>query len=69
MWDKKKGNPKYEQKDDNSWLGPYIIKKKFDKEKYYLTGLDGRNMPLPMDGSLLRPYVHVTWLLQGPNPR
>jgi hypothetical protein len=37
MWDKKKGKPKYDQKDDNSWLGPYIIKKKSEKEKYYLT--------------------------------
>jgi hypothetical protein len=31
MWDKIKGNPRYEQKDKNSWLGPYIIKKKSDK--------------------------------------
>jgi hypothetical protein len=34
MWYKKKGNPKYDQNDDSSWLGPYIVKKKFDKEKY-----------------------------------
>jgi hypothetical protein len=25
MWDKRKGKPRYEQKDNNSWLGPYII--------------------------------------------
>jgi hypothetical protein len=25
MWDKREGNPKYDQKDNNSWLGPYII--------------------------------------------
>jgi hypothetical protein len=31
MWKKKKGKPKYDYKDDNSWLGPYIIKKKYDK--------------------------------------
>jgi hypothetical protein len=24
MWDKKKGKPKYDQKDDNSWLGPQV---------------------------------------------
>jgi hypothetical protein len=53
MWDKKKGKPKYDQKDDNTWLGPYIINKKSEKEKYYLTALDGRKMPLPVDGSLL----------------
>jgi hypothetical protein len=44
MWDKKKGKPRYDQKDDNSCLGPYIVKKKSDKEKYYLTALDGRKM-------------------------
>jgi hypothetical protein len=60
MWDKKKGKPKYDQKDDNSWLGPYIVKKKSKKEKYYLTTLDGRNMSFPVDGSLLRPYVQIT---------
>jgi hypothetical protein len=60
MWDNKKGKPKYDQKDDNSWLGPYIIKKKFEEEKYYLKSLDGRKMPLLVDGSLLRPYVQIT---------
>jgi hypothetical protein len=27
MWDKNKGKPNYDQKNDNSWLSPYIIKK------------------------------------------
>jgi aromatic ring-cleaving dioxygenase len=31
MWDKKKGNSMYDQRNDNSWLGPYIVKKKYDK--------------------------------------
>jgi hypothetical protein len=57
MWDKKKGKTKYDQKDESSWIGPYIIKKKSEKEKYYLTTLDGRKIPLPVDGSLLQPYV------------
>jgi hypothetical protein len=57
MWDKRKGKSRYEQKDNNSWFGPYIIKKKSDKERYYLTALDGRNMPLPIDGSLLQPHI------------
>jgi hypothetical protein len=60
MWDKRKGKPKYDQKNNNSWLGPYIIKKKSEKEKYYLSALDGRKMPLPVDGSLLRPYIQGT---------
>jgi hypothetical protein len=57
MWNKRKGKPKYDQKDNNSWLGPYITKKKSDKEMYYLTTLDGRKMPLPVDGSLLQPHI------------
>jgi hypothetical protein len=60
MWDKKKGKPKYDQRDDSSCLGPYIVKKRSDKEKYYLTALDGRKMPLPVDGFLLQPYVQIT---------
>jgi len=60
MWDKRKGKPKYDQKNNNSWLGPYIIKKKSEKEKYYLTYLDGEKMPLPVDGSLLQPYIQGT---------
>jgi len=30
-WDKRKGKPKYDQKDNNSWLGSYIVKKKYEK--------------------------------------
>jgi hypothetical protein len=60
MWDKRKCKPRYNQKDNNSWLGPYIIKKKYDKEKYYMLALDGRKMPLPVDGSLLQPHIQVT---------
>jgi hypothetical protein len=59
IWDKRKGKPKYDQKDNKSWLGPYIIKKS-EKEKYYLIALDERKMPLPVDGSLLRPYIQGT---------
>jgi hypothetical protein len=43
-----------------SWLSPYITKNKFDKERYYLAALDGRKMPLSVEGSLLRPYIQVT---------
>jgi hypothetical protein len=28
MWDKRKGKPKYHEKENNSWLGPYITRKK-----------------------------------------
>jgi hypothetical protein len=32
MWDKIKGKPRYDQRNDNSWLGPYIVKKKLIKK-------------------------------------
>jgi hypothetical protein len=60
IWEKIKGKPRYAQKDKNSRLGPYIIKKNFDKERYYLTTLDERKMLLLVDGSLLQPYIQVT---------
>jgi hypothetical protein len=60
MWDKRKGKPENDQKNNNSWLGPYIIKKKSEKENYYLSSMDGRKIPLPVDGSLLRPYIQGT---------
>jgi hypothetical protein len=46
IWDKRKGKPRYDRKDNKSWLGPYIIKKKSDKERYCLTAFDGKKMPL-----------------------
>jgi hypothetical protein len=63
MWDKIRGKPRYEQKYNNSWLGPYIIKTKLNKERYYLIALDGRKMPLPIDGSLLQPHIQVKIIL------
>jgi hypothetical protein len=60
MWENKKDKLKYDQKDDITWVSPYIVKKKSKKEQYYLKSLDGRNIPLPVDGSLLQPYVQGT---------
>jgi hypothetical protein len=59
MWDKRKGKPRYDQRDENSWLVPYIAKKDSNKERYYLTTLNGRKIPLPVHGSLLQSYVQV----------
>jgi hypothetical protein len=59
-WDKRKGKPKYDKKDNGSWLGPYIIKNKSEEEKYYLKTLDERKIPLPVYGSLLQPYIQGT---------
>jgi hypothetical protein len=60
MWDKKRGEPKYDERNEMLWLGPYIIKKKSEKGKYYLSAMDGRTMSLPVDGSLLQPYIKGT---------
>jgi hypothetical protein len=53
MWDKRKGKPKYDKKSEVLWLGPYIVNKKSEKGTYYLSSMDGRKMPLPVDGSIL----------------
>jgi hypothetical protein len=47
MWDKKRGEPKYDEKKKNLWLGPYIVKKKSEKGKYCLSFMDERKIPLP----------------------
>jgi hypothetical protein len=59
MWDKIK-KPIYDQEENNSCFGPYIIRNKSDKERYYLTTLYRRKMPLLVDGSLLQPHIQVT---------
>jgi len=60
MWDKRKGKAKYEKMSRVIWLSPYIFKKKSNKETYYLSSMDGRKMPFPVDGSILQPYVDGT---------
>jgi aromatic ring-cleaving dioxygenase len=60
MWDKKRGEPKYDERNEVLWFGPYIVKKRSKKGKYYLSAMDGRKMPLLVDGSLLRPYIQRT---------
>jgi hypothetical protein len=60
MWDKRKGNPKYDKMSEFLWLGTYIVKMKLEKGTYNLSTMDGRKMPLPVDGSILRPYVDGT---------
>ena len=60
MWDKKRGEPKHDQRNDVLWLGPYIIKKKSKEGKYYVSTMNERKMPLPVDESLLRSYIKRT---------
>jgi hypothetical protein len=53
MWDKKRGEPKYDMRNGVLWIGSYIVKKNYEKRKYYLFSMDGRKMSLPIDGFLL----------------
>jgi hypothetical protein len=55
--EKIKGKPRYDQKDSNSWLSPYIIRKKSNKDMYHLIAFDRRKMLLLVDGSLLQPHI------------
>jgi len=60
MWDKKKGKPKYNKKSEVLWLGPYVVNKTYKKGNYYLSAMDGRKIPLPVDGSIFLPYINRT---------
>jgi hypothetical protein len=56
MWDKRKGKPCMHKKFDSLWHGPYNIEKKSGIDSFYLTTPEGRKFPLPINGSLLKPY-------------
>jgi len=60
MWDKNKGNPKYDKGNEVVWLGLYLVKNKYQKGTYYLSTMDGRRIPLSVDGSLILPYFKGT---------
>jgi hypothetical protein len=53
MWDKKRGEPNYDERNEVLWLGPYIIKKKFQEGKILLVFHGWEKISLPIDGSLL----------------
>jgi hypothetical protein len=56
MWDKRREKPGMHQKFDSLWLGPYQIKERSGVDSFYLATAEGRRMPLPFNGSLLKPY-------------
>jgi hypothetical protein len=56
MWDKKKGKPNMRKEFDCLWQGPYKIEKKSENDSFYLSMPEGRRLPLPISGSLLKPY-------------
>jgi hypothetical protein len=55
-WDKRREKPRMHQKFDILWIGPYKIEEVFGSDSFYLSTTDGRRMPLPINGSLLKHY-------------
>jgi hypothetical protein len=56
MWYKTKGTPNTHKEFDILWHGPYKIEKKSGIGSFYLFALEGRRFPLPINGSLIKPY-------------
>jgi hypothetical protein len=56
MWDKIREKHGIHQKFDSLWLGPYTIEEISGLESFYLSTLEGRRIPLPVNGSLLKHY-------------
>jgi hypothetical protein len=56
MWDKRREKPRMHKKFDSLWLGPYQIKEISRVDSFYSTTVKGRRIPLPVNGSLLKPY-------------
>jgi hypothetical protein len=56
LWDKRREKPRIHQKFDNIWLGPYKIEEVSGPDSFYLSTTEGRRIPLPVNGSLLKHY-------------
>jgi hypothetical protein len=56
MWDKRKDKPTMHKEFDCLWYGPYNIEKKTKVGSFYLSMPKGRRLPLPISGSILKPY-------------
>jgi hypothetical protein len=56
MWDKRREKLGMHQNFDSLWLGPYKIEEIFGLDSFYLFMTKGRNMPLSVNGSLLKHY-------------
>jgi hypothetical protein len=56
MRDKRKAKPNMHKDFDFLWYDLYKIEKKFGVSSFYLFMPEGRRFPLPINGSLLKPY-------------
>jgi hypothetical protein len=56
MWDTQKGEPTNVKGSMQSWLGPFKVGMESVDNSYYLSTLEGRRHPLPINGHLLKPH-------------
>jgi hypothetical protein len=56
MWDAKKGEPTNVKGSTQFWLGPFRVGTKSVDDSYYLSTLEGRSRPLPVNEHLLKPH-------------
>jgi hypothetical protein len=59
LWDKKRGQPIYDPKDEILWVGPFIVKNK-ENNIYNVSTIMGRKVPIGYEASRLRPYIYGT---------
>jgi hypothetical protein len=59
VWDKGRGLPSFDPKDEVLWAGPCIVKET-KNNLYTLSTLAGRKMPCGFMASHLRPYIDGT---------
>jgi hypothetical protein len=56
MWDKRREKPGMHQKFDSLWLRPFKIEEISWPNSFYLSMIEGRRMPRPVNVSLLKLY-------------
>jgi hypothetical protein len=56
MWDTQKGEPTNVKGSTQSWLRPFKVGMESVDNSYYLSTLEGRRRPLPINGRLLKPH-------------
>jgi hypothetical protein len=55
MWDTQKGDPTNVKGSTQLWLGPFKVQRELVDESYYLSTLEGRRRPLPINGTSSNP--------------
>jgi len=56
LWNKQKEKPGQHGKFENLWIGPYVIRDIAGPNSFYLSHLDGEEVPLPVNGRIIKPF-------------